>query len=74
MKIEEVKNESMYCLFAPDGTWQGMTLAPDLPTCMAVIKMLHKSKMGKSLHELKLKGYEILPIKITIVQDEKFNL
>lgn len=69
MKIEAVISEEMYCLFAPDGSWQAMTLAPDFPTCLAQIKMMHKSGMCKSYHELSLKGFKIIPIRVTFVQD-----
>jgi hypothetical protein len=74
MKIEELNEEEMYCLFAPDGTWQPMTLAHDFPTCMAVIKLLHKAGLSKSFHELAvLKGFKVMPIKITMVQNGDEN-
>jgi len=74
MIIEEVKDEEMYCLFAPDGSWQAMTLAPDFETCVAVIRMLHKNGLSKSFHELcKVGGFEIMPIKISFVQNGDEN-
>lgn len=73
MKIEEFENTEMYCLFAPDGSWQGMTLAPDFPTCVATIRMLHKHKMGQSFFELTQKGFKVMPIKVTIVQNGDEN-
>lgn len=77
MQITEVSNEEMYCLFAPDGTWQAMTLGPDFPSVVAQIKMLHKAKMVLSFHDLMMKGYKILPVKVSMVQngdeDKPFN-
>ena len=69
MKIQELQEEEMYCLFAPDGNWQGMTLAPDFASCVGVIKMLHKCKMGQSYHELSMKGFKILPVTVSIPQN-----
>jgi hypothetical protein len=64
----------MYCLFTPDGFWQPTTLSPDFPTCVGVIKMLHKAGLGKSLHELTVIGkFKILPIKISFIQDGDEN-
>lgn len=74
MKLEEVKDEEMYVLVAPDGSWQGMTLTPSFEMCVAVIKMMHKSGMSQSYHELvKVKGFQILPVLVSIKQmgDEK---
>lgn len=74
MKIEEISNQEMYCLFAPDGSWQPMTLAPDFPTCVAVMRMLHKCGVSESFHELvKVRGFKILPIRISFVQDGDEN-
>ena len=69
MEMENVISEEMYVLVAPDGAWQPMTLAHDFPTCMAQIKLLHKSGMSKSAHELMLKGFEVLPVRVTAIQD-----
>lgn len=63
----------MYCLFAPDGEFQGLTLSPDFATCVASIRMLHKAGLGQSYHQLKLKGFVILPVKITMKQDGDEN-
>jgi hypothetical protein len=64
MQIEELQNVEMYCLFAPDGSWQGMTLAPDFPTCVATMRMLHKAGLCQSFHELcKIEGIENFAIK-----------
>jgi hypothetical protein len=69
MKLQEVKEEEMYVLVAPDGNWQPMTLAPTFEMCVAVIKMLYKARMSESFHELvKVKGFVILPITVTVKQ------
>ena len=67
--MQELKEEEMYVLVAPDGSWQAMTLAPDFPTCIAQIKMLHKCKMCESFHELvRVRGFEIVPVKVSMYQ------
>lgn len=63
-------SETMYCLFAPDGNWQPMTLAADLPTCVAQIRMLHTAKLSLSNHALQLKGFRILPVTVTAIVAE----
>lgn len=68
MVIEEIKDQPMCALFAPDGSWQGMTLAPDFPICLAQIKMLHKAGLSQSYHVLSTKGFKVMPIKITMTQ------
>lgn len=74
MKIDELKNEEMYALFAPDGSWQAMTLAPDFAHCVAIIKLLHSKGLGESFHELcKLNGFKILPVKVSITQNGDEN-
>lgn len=74
MQIQELHNQEMYALFAPDGSFQGMSLAPDFPTCCAMIKMMHKAGLGKSFHELMfLKGFKILPVKVSMVQNGDEN-
>jgi hypothetical protein len=70
MKMQDFKDEEMYVLVAPDGNWQAMTLAPDFASCVGQIRLLHKYGIGESFHELvKVKGFEILPVKVTIVQN-----
>lgn len=74
---KEFISEQMVALFAPDGTFQAMTLAPDFATCAAIIKMMHKGKLGRSFHELVVvRGFQILPVEITMkvvgTHDEAF--
>lgn len=73
MYFEDVINEEMYVLVAPDGSWQAMTLASDFPTCVGVIKMLHKKGLSKSFHELLMKGFKVLPVLVTMVQNGDEN-
>ncbi|AEI47651.1 hypothetical protein [Runella slithyformis] len=67
MNIQEVKGEEMYCLFAPDGSFQSNTLSPDFPSCVAFIKIMHKKGIGRSFHELCVAGYRVMPVKVTVV-------
>ena len=67
--IEEMHEEEMYCLIAPDGTPQLMTLAPDFPLCFAVIKFLEEATMGQSPKKLFNQGYKIFPVKVTVTQN-----
>lgn len=68
--MEEVKEEKMYVLVAPDGSWQAMTLAPDFQSVVAIIRILHSKGIGKSFHELvKVSGYQILPVLVSIKQN-----
>ena len=63
----DTTSETMYCLFAPDGNWQPMTLAADLPTCIAQIRMMHAAKLSLSNHQLQLRGFRILPVTVTAI-------
>lgn len=74
LEIEELENEEMYCLFAPDGSWQPSTLSEDFPTCVAFIQLLHKAGMGRSFHQLcTVQGFKILPVKVSMVQNGDEN-
>lgn len=66
MKIEEIHEEEMYVLVAPDGTPQPMTLCADHVTCIAVIQMLSDAKMGQPLDELYKGGFDIIAVKVSI--------
>jgi len=65
--IEPIIEEKFYCLTAPDGSAQLTTLAPDIPTCMGIVKLMYKSGMGQSPHELKMKGFTYEAVKLTVV-------
>ncbi len=66
--MEEINQEPFYAWVAPDGTVQVTLLAPDEPTAIAVAKMWHKAGYGKSPHEMKLSGFTIQPILLTITK------
>jgi hypothetical protein len=66
MQPQPIANETYYCLFAPDGTWQPSTLADDYATCLAFIRLLHKSKMSKSFFELTRAGFQVLPVSLSM--------
>lgn len=66
MKFEELIDEEMYTLVAPDGCMQLSTMAPDFPMCVAMCQMMAKAGMSQPLHELFEQGFTILPIKITV--------
>jgi len=72
-KLEEMHDEEMYVLVAPDGTPQLMTLAMDFPTCVGVIKLMHQNKISESMSKLLFKGFKILPVKVSITQNGDEN-
>jgi hypothetical protein len=65
MKFEELIDEEMYALVAPDGFMQLSTMAPDFPMCVAMCEMMAKAGISLPLHEMLEQGFMILPIKIT---------
>lgn len=77
MKIEELQNEEMYCLCAPDGSTQLTTLAPDYEMCVAMATILSKAGISQPLDKMFKQGFQIMPVKVTIVQNgtenEAFN-
>lgn len=77
MKIEELIEEEMYVLVAPDGSTQISTLAPDFAMCVAFTTMLGKEGISEPLHEMLEKGFTIMPVKVTIkangTEDEGFQ-
>lgn len=69
LKLEELKEET-YCVFvAPDGYPQLMTIATDFKTCLAMTQMLAEKGVSEHPAILFKKGYQILPVKVTLVQD-----
>ena len=71
--IEPIIEEEFYCLTAPDGSLQVSSLAPDLPMCMGFVKLLHKSGIGMSWHELKRKGFTYEKVKLTVIAGGKIK-
>jgi hypothetical protein len=67
--LEEMHEQEMYCLVAPDGTPQPMMLAEDFACCMATAKLLHKAGIAESIAKLMYKGFKIVPVKVTITQN-----
>jgi hypothetical protein len=73
MEFQKFDNEDMVVLVAPDGHPQPMTLAEDFPTCVAVIEMHAKMKMGKPFAKLLHEGFRILPVKLSMTQSGDEN-
>lgn len=73
MIIDELINEEMYCLCAPDGSLQVSTLALDFPTCVAMCRLMEKAGFGQNLSAMFSKGFEIMPVKVTITQNGDEN-
>lgn len=72
--IEEINQQEMWVLCAPDGSAQLPTLAPSPAACIGIVKMLHKAKMGRSCHELcVLSGFSILPVKLSLFRNGDGN-
>lgn len=69
MKIDELKNEEMYVLVAPDGGIQLTTLAPDFATCVAMCQLLASRGIGQPVDKMFEQGFEIMPVKVTIIQN-----
>ena len=67
--MEELNQEEMYCLVAPDGSPQLMTLAHDFPMCIAIIKLLAEAKMGQNAKKLFNQGFKVYPVKVTVTQN-----
>lgn len=67
--LEEMHEQEMYCLVAPDGTPQPMIMAEDFAGCMATAKLLHKAGISESVAKLMYKGFKILPVKVTMTQN-----
>ena len=68
IKLEEMKDEQMYCLVAPDGSPQVMSLADDYIMCMTIISILEQKGVIKPFAELSRIGYQILPVKLSLIQ------
>lgn len=69
MKLEELNNEEFCVLVAPDGSPQLATLAPDYPYCLAMIQTLASSGMGQDIAELWKQGYQVVPVRLTLIAD-----
>ena len=65
-KIIAMNNEEFYMLIAPDGEVQPAVMGETIPDCLGFIKLMHHSRIGQSWHELKMKGFTIEKVKVTI--------
>ena len=71
--IDQIIEEEFYCLTATDGSIQVSSLAPDLPMCMAMVKLMHSAGIGESLHKLKIDGFTFEKVILTITVPERIN-
>jgi hypothetical protein len=69
MKLDELKEEEMYLFLAPDGSCQLATLARDFAMCMGIAELMALHGLGKSPSEMFDQGFEIIPVKVTVVQN-----
>lgn len=69
MKLDEIENQEWYVLVANDGTPQIFSLSPDFETCVGMIGLLASKGICRSLSLLFDEGYEVLPIKLSILQN-----
>jgi hypothetical protein len=63
MKTAAIYKETWYVWCAPDGTMQLSLIGPDLPSCLAIPKVL---KGVQSIKEMKKQGFYIQKIEVTI--------
>lgn len=68
MKLDELKEEEMYVLVAPDGTPQLTTLAPNYVECLAFCQLLAGKNVCQHPAKLFKQGYEILMVKVSMSQ------
>lgn len=73
MKMQEIQNDEMCCLVAPDGTPQLSTLAPDFATCVGFCEAMAYYGLSKHPAELFELGFVVLPVKLTITQNGDEN-
>jgi len=69
VKLDELKDEEMYCLVAPDGSAQLMSLAPEFAMCIGFTELLASAGISEPVAKLFEQGYSILPVKVTIIQN-----
>ena len=68
MKLEELKDEEMYVLVAPDGTAQLSTMASEYAMCLGFCELMAQKKICESPAVLFKKGFEILRVKVNMSQ------
>lgn len=67
--LDELKNEEMYCLVAPDGSAQISTLAPEFAMCLGMAELMASKGLGQPVAEMFSKGFTVLPVMVTILQN-----
>lgn len=70
MKVTPIINEKFYTWVAPDGNVQLALMAEDISMCVALIKLFSKSGMSKTQADMEKEGFEIKPIRLTIIEAE----
>lgn len=68
IKLDELKEDEMYVLVAPDGSPQLSTLAPGYAECIAFCQLLAEKNISQHPAKLFKEGYEILMVKVSISQ------
>lgn len=68
MKLDELKEEEMYVLVAPDGTPQLSSMAPDYASCLGFCQVLASKGICKHPAILFKEGFEILMVKVSMSQ------
>lgn len=69
VKLDELKNEEMYCLVAPDGSAQISTLASEFAMCLGMAELMASKGLGQPVAEMFSKGFTVLPVMVTILQN-----
>ena len=63
-----IENEEFYVWVAPDGTAQLATLSSDEASCIAIARVYHMHGFGRSPHEMRIKGFKIVKVLLTLKQ------
>lgn len=66
MALEPIIKEEFYAWVAPDGAIQLATLAAEPVMCLAYTRLLYEKRIGQSPHEMKLKGFKIQKVILTV--------
>lgn len=65
-KVIPLIEAQLWVWVAPDGNIQMMTFGEDIPMCLAITKMLHKAGLSKSTAQMKLDGFTLEKMSVTI--------
>lgn len=69
--INQITDKTFFAWIAPDGEVQFALMGETEIECLAIAKTLHKSGISKSPHEMMLKGFKILPVRLTVADPGK---